>query len=71
MILFTPEVKGHLIFSAISILQQKRKQISKMWVVDARYLWFVWAIVFILSKWSQHLETVLETTNANDVDIND
>ena len=41
-----------------------------MWVIDAGYLWFIWAIVFILSKWSQHLETALETRNVNDAAVN-
>ena len=54
-----PEAKHHLIFSIILILQQNIWNFGEIYVVDARSLWFIWLIVFILYQWSQHFTAVV------------
>ena len=44
------EAISYLIFSSISIFQQKIWKVDETWVAGFRYLWFIWFIAFVLSR---------------------
>ena len=41
--------KNHMIFSAISILQQNIEKFDELWVVDAGCFWFIYLFLFSYS----------------------